>query len=239
MKIIVGLGNPGSKYSRTRHNLGFMLIESLALENSFQNKHKSQVQKIEWEKEKLLLVKPQTFMNLSGQAVKEIINFYKVPLQNLLVIQDDKDLPFGKIKFQKSRGHGGHNGVKNIHQELNSNAYTRLKMGIGREHSLPDKCSPSEEDIKQDLKKQDSFIKPSRLKEALTKDNKLQKEVITKASLLLTSPLNKLKKIDIEYVLSPFNKKEQDRLPDFLEKGVKAVFCFVQKGYETSANQFN
>ncbi len=78
-----------------------------------------------------LLVKPQAFMNLSGQPIRDIMDFYKIPLESLLVIQDDKDLPFQSMKFQKSRGHGGHNGIRNIHDRLGSNGYARLKLGIG------------------------------------------------------------------------------------------------------------
>ena len=229
MKIIVGLGNPGPKYSWTRHNLGFMLIDAFSPKNSFQNKHKSHIQKMEWASEKLLLVKPQTFMNLSGQAVKEIIHFYKASLEDLLVIQDDKDLPFGKMKFQKSRGPGGHNGIKNIHQELNSNHYTRLKMGIGVEKPSPENDSTEKTTLQ-------SKSLPSSEEE---KKHSLQKyDTITWGSIF-KEPSEKINKMDTDYVLSPFNKKEKDRLPVFLEKGVKAVSCFIQKGYEASSNQFN
>lgn len=130
MKIIVGLGNPGKQYKFHRHNLGFMLIDSLTDQDQFQNKYKSKIQKTNLDKQTVLLVKPQTFMNLSGQAIAEITHFYKTPLEDLLVIQDDKDLPFGQMKFQKSRGHGGHNGIANIHQELGTSDYCRLKMGV-------------------------------------------------------------------------------------------------------------
>ena len=128
MKALVGLGNP-EKYSSTRHNLGFRVIEALVGDSPFQKKHKSLIQKKEFESEAVLLVKPQTFMNLSGQAVREIIHFYKIPLDDLIVIHDDKDLIFGTMKFQKSRGHGGHNGVRSIHEELQSQDYCRLKLG--------------------------------------------------------------------------------------------------------------
>ncbi len=132
MKIIVGLGNPDPKHSLTRHNLGFVLIDAIVGGNSFEKKHKSLIRKTKIGETAVLLVKPQTFMNLSGQAIKEIIHFYKRPLEDLLVIHDDKDQIFGQMKFQKGRGHGGHNGVKNIHQELGSSNYCRLKIGIAR-----------------------------------------------------------------------------------------------------------
>ncbi|MDE0092257.1 MAG: aminoacyl-tRNA hydrolase [Oligoflexia bacterium] len=183
MKVIVGLGNPGPKYLFTKHNLGFMVIDALAGDSPFQNKYKSLIQKKTIENETVLLVKPQTFMNLSGQAVREVTDFYKTPLENLLIIHDDKDLPFGTMKFQKSRGHGGHNGIKNIHQELQSKDYFRLKMGV------------------------------------TIKANPIQN----------TS----------DFVLSPFNKQEQEKLPEFLDKGVKAIECFIIKGFHQASNQFN
>ena len=126
MKVIVGLGNPGLKYQFTRHNLGFMVIDRLAGEEPFQKKHSSLILK----KKNIFLVKPQTFMNLSGQAVQQILSFYKLPLDDLIVIHDDKDLDFGVMRFQKNRGHGGHNGIRNIHQALQSQNYCRLKLGI-------------------------------------------------------------------------------------------------------------
>ena len=183
MRVIVGLGNPGSKYLFTRHNLGFMAIDALAGDSSFQNKHKSLIQKKEIENEIVLLVKPQTFMNLSGQAVREIIHFYKLTLESLLVIHDDKDLPFGAMKFQKSRGHGGHNGVKNIHQELKSKDYFRLKIGVSAEESSTQNTS--------------------------------------------------------DFILSPFNKQEQEKLPALLNRGVKAIKCFIKEGYHQASSQFN
>ena len=148
MKIIVGLGNPGKKYLFTRHNLGFMLIDSLVKNPSFQTQHQSLIQKENFIDEPVLFVKPQTFMNLSGQAVKKVMNFYKTPLENLLVIQDDKDQMFGKLKFQKSRGHGGHKGIENIHQELNSQDYCRLKIGV----------APSKDDSSQEIKDTSQFV---------------------------------------------------------------------------------
>ena len=138
MKLIFGLGNPGTKYQFTRHNIGFMLIDSLAESPSFQNKHKSLLLKAQISSQAVLLAKPQTYMNLSGQAIYEIVNYYKIPLENILVIQDDKDQNFLSLKFQKTRGDGGHNGIKNIHQELKTNSYARLKLGI---NSIPDEES--------------------------------------------------------------------------------------------------
>ena len=130
MKLIVGLGNPEPRYLFTPHNIGFMVIDSLSQESPFQKKHKSLIQKIKFNQQEVLLVKPQTYMNLSGQAVKEILRFYKIDINDLLIIQDDIDQDFLNLKFQKNRGSGGHNGIRDIHEQLNTPDYARLKLGI-------------------------------------------------------------------------------------------------------------
>ena len=132
MKLIVGLGNPGEKYLMTRHNIGFMVIDALAETDSFQNKFKTLIQKISIDKKTCLIAKPQTYMNLSGEAVRKIVDFYKIKQEDLLVIQDDVDQKFLSLKFQKNRSHGGHNGIENIHNQLNTADYARLKLGVGR-----------------------------------------------------------------------------------------------------------
>lgn len=223
MKIIVGLGNPGSKYLFTRHNLGFMLIDAIAKEELFQNKHKSHIQKRKVEGEWVLLAKPQTFMNLSGKAVKEILDFYKAPLENLLVIHDDKDQMFGKIKFQKSRGDGGHNGVKSIHQELQSQDYCRLKMGVA-----PVSINTKEKEV---LEKASPF---SLLNKAIWPCRHIKKDIV-ESNIETSKPIRDT----AHFILSPFEQKEKEQLPDFLELGLKAVSYFIQKGYEAAANQFN
>lgn len=208
MKIIAGLGNPGKKHIMNRHNLGFMLIDALTSPQSFQNKYNSHIHKMDLEGEKVLLIKPQTFMNRSGKAIREVMHFYKTPLENLLVIQDDKDQVFGKMKFQKSRGDGGHNGIKNIHQELQTKDYCRLKMGI----------APSRVPFKsQKLSEEESL-------EDQESSSPMQTKTIKETHL---------------FVLSPFNSEEQKQLPHFLQQGLSAVRCFVKKGYELSANEFN
>lgn len=228
MKIIVGLGNPGTKYIFTRHNLGFMLIDALAEEASFQKKYNSLIQKVQINEQKAILVKPQTFMNLSGQAIKEIMNFYKIELENLLVIHDDKDQVFGKMKFQKTRGDGGHKGIKNIHKELQTNNYTRLKLGIGPDYQKQedkDKSPSTNTPLKQNLHTQPSSF--------------LKQEQDENENSVREGSTNKLYKSTVDYVLSPFNQKETEKLPEFLEQALKAVHCFIQKGYEQAANQFN
>ncbi len=135
MYAIVGLGNPGPKYQLTRHNIGFLVIDVLNqhFESPRENEQfSSLVTRAKFDDQDLILVKPQTFMNLSGEAVQPLLAFFKIPLTNLLVIQDDCDMAFGHLKFQRKRGHGGHNGIRNIHDKLGTDDYARLKIGVGR-----------------------------------------------------------------------------------------------------------
>ena len=134
MYIIVGLGNPGTKYETTRHNMGFISIDYLSRE------HNIPVNRLGFKSlygqgvicnEKVILVKPQTFMNLSGQTVKEIIDFYKVPLDKLIVIYDEISLPLGKLRIRPSGSAGGHNGMKNIIYLLEDDKFPRIRVGVG------------------------------------------------------------------------------------------------------------
>lgn len=132
--IIAGLGNPGPAYDDTRHNVGFNIIDAIAEEFSFpnfSNKFSSLVSNKIIGPHKITLLKPQTFMNLSGNAVSKIINFYKIDLDNLIVIHDDLDLKLAKVKMKIGGGSGGHNGIKSIDQHLGPNYY-RLRIGIGK-----------------------------------------------------------------------------------------------------------
>ena len=136
MFLVVGLGNPGSKYQLNRHNIGFLCLdywlESLGHKSPrWKSDHDSLNLTLELDGEKICLVKPQTFMNLSGQAVQSLMAFYKVPLQNLIVIHDEIDQPFGAMKIHKNRGHAGHNGIRNISQLVGMD-YARLRLGVGR-----------------------------------------------------------------------------------------------------------
>lgn len=135
MKIIVGLGNPGEKYFKTRHNVGFMVIDhfSLQLEMGYaQKKFHSLFYKKSVAQEELVLINPQTFMNLSGSAVKEVVDMYKVSLQDIMVVCDDLDLPLGKLRVRRSGGSGGHRGVESLIACLGSGDFSRLRVGIGR-----------------------------------------------------------------------------------------------------------
>lgn len=140
MKILVGLGNPDSEYEATRHNFGFAVIDSFQkhVGGEFQNsKFKAAILDVRDQQTKVLLVKPTTFMNLSGEAVGRILSFYKKGPMDLMVVHDDLDLPLGRIKFSASGSSGGHKGVQSIIEELNTDEFPRLRLGI--DHPPPGK----------------------------------------------------------------------------------------------------
>lgn len=139
MWLVVGLGNPGNEYQMTRHNIGFIAVDAWlkSIESlNYRHEHKAETKKIKLTQagrtEEVLIAKPQTFMNRSGESVQSLMSFYKISPEHLLVIHDDIDQPFGALKFQKNRGHGGQNGVRNISEVLGTQDYTRLKLGVGR-----------------------------------------------------------------------------------------------------------
>ena len=134
MVLIVGLGNPENEYANTRHNMGFDTINKLAKQYNIEiNKHKFKgiygTGMIE--NEKVILLKPQTYMNLSGESVIEAMQFYKIQLENVIVIYDDMDIEPGKIKIRKKGSAGSHNGMKSVIQQVNSEEFTRIRVGIG------------------------------------------------------------------------------------------------------------
>jgi len=131
MTIIVGLGNPGGKYKNTRHNLGFRIVDEFAQENNFPNfRLAKKFNALVSEKEKVILAKPQTFMNNSGKSVKKITINYKLQTINLIIVHDDIDLALGKIRISKNRGSAGHKGVESIIKELGTKDFIRLRLGI-------------------------------------------------------------------------------------------------------------
>ena len=139
MKLIVGLGNPGSEYVNTRHNIGFMVIDHFANTDSWKSKWNALYTEKIINNEKVLLIKPQTYMNLSGNAIVEFTRFYKVNLEDILVIQDDLDLPVGTYRLKKNSSAGGHNGIKSIISALNSDSFARLKVGISNAKEMDTK----------------------------------------------------------------------------------------------------
>ncbi|MCL1632466.1 aminoacyl-tRNA hydrolase [Sporolactobacillus sp. CPB3-1] len=134
MKVIVGLGNPGSEYAHTRHNIGFEVIDSISGQSGIhlqKNKFNALFGKGTVNGETLLLVKPLTYMNASGEAVAPLLRFFKVTAGDLLVIHDDMDLPVGKIRLRQKGSSGGHNGIKSIIQHIKTQEFARIKVGIG------------------------------------------------------------------------------------------------------------
>ncbi len=138
MKLIIGLGNPGKRYEKTRHNVGFMALDGLraSLKNSgisdweLSKKFNAQICGGVLNGEKIILAKPMTFMNSSGQAVQLIAHYYKITADDIIIVHDDKDIALGEIKIQKDRGHAGHNGVRSVVEQLGSQNFTRLRVGI-------------------------------------------------------------------------------------------------------------
>ncbi len=133
MKLIVGLGNPGSQYAKTRHNIGFMIVDQIAQDNaaSWKNDKKMQAEVAEFllDGEKIILAKPQTFMNLSGESVQKTVQFYKMQPEDVWVVFDDVDVPFGKLKIRKEGSAGGHNGIKSTIQHIGQE-FIRARAGI-------------------------------------------------------------------------------------------------------------
>ena len=132
--LVVGLGNPGAKYESTRHNMGFLAVDMLAEKEKFQFsklRFKAWTATVELSGEKVLVMKPQTYMNLSGESVGEAARFFKVPPEHVLVISDDISLPTGKLRIRPSGSAGGHNGLKSIIQHLGSDQFPRIKVGVG------------------------------------------------------------------------------------------------------------
>lgn len=142
MKLIVGLGNPGKEYENTRHNVGFQLLDYIAKENELSflgNKFNGEYAEMFINDEKVILLKPLSYMNLSGGVVQKFVSFFKVDLCDILVIQDDLDMSFGRVKVVFDSSSGGHNGIKDIEKCLCSKKYARLKIGIAHDKSVETK----------------------------------------------------------------------------------------------------
>lgn len=157
MKLIAGLGNIGNKYTFTRHNAGFMLVDSIALnagltfkENS---KLKSLITKFVANGEEYLLVKPTTFMNLSGEAVRAVADYYKINTNDILIVFDDISLELGKIRFRANGSDGGHNGIKSVIQHMGTKDIARLKIGIGPQPNIPSEVFVLQNFSKEELDK--------------------------------------------------------------------------------------
>ncbi|MCR5232164.1 MAG: aminoacyl-tRNA hydrolase [Acholeplasmatales bacterium] len=141
MKLIIGLGNPGSQYANTRHNAGFMAIDAFAekhnVEFAFDPHLKGAIAKVNLDGHKALLLKPMTYMNLSGESVQAVMQYYKIDIDDILVISDDLDSRLGRVRLRAKGTPGGHNGHKNISMHLKSDEYKRIKIGIDRSDVIP------------------------------------------------------------------------------------------------------
>lgn len=135
MKMIICLGNFGTKYELTRHNMGFMFADNFAIKHNstfkMESRLKSEIAQIFFNGDKIFVVKPQTYMNLSGEALALVKNFYKIEAKDILVVYDDISLPLGKMRFREKGSDGGHNGIKSIIQHIGGQTFDRLKLGIG------------------------------------------------------------------------------------------------------------
>lgn len=142
MKLIVGLGNPGREYVNTRHNVGFMVIDEIAkfLNVEFnKNKFSGNYAEASYEGEKYILLKPGKYMNLSGEVVRDFVNFYKINIEDILIIYDDLDTEIGTYRLRYQGGSGGHNGIKNIELHLHTKIYNRIKLGISNNKKIDTK----------------------------------------------------------------------------------------------------
>ena len=182
MYLIIGLGNPGKSYENTRHNIGFHYIDLFAKENDIaftKEKFHGLYGEGIINQEKIVLVKPQQYMNLSGEVVKKYVDFYKVDLDHLLIIHDDLDLPLGTFRLKQKGSSGGHNGLKDIEKNLGTDLYKRLKIGISHDRTLDTKdyvlgaFSSEEQKVLKSLEKQILLL----LNDFITKDfNQLMSE---------------------------------------------------------------
>ena len=141
MKLIAGLGNIGDKYVFTRHNAGFMVVDKLAIKYGISFKEEKRfkcfLSKFRIGSEDFLVMKPTTYMNLSGEALISVVNYYKIDIKDLIVVYDDLSIPLGKIRFRSNGSDGGHNGIKSIIKHLGTSDFARLKVGIGPQLPVP------------------------------------------------------------------------------------------------------
>jgi len=157
--LIIGLGNPGREYKNTRHNIGFMLIDHIAVRlnaRGMKLQSKAIVISALYEERKIILAKPQTFMNLSGQSVQGLLHFYKIPFENLLVAHDDLDIPLGTIRIRPTGGPGGQRGMASTIEQLGTKDFPRLRLGIGRPPGRMD----AKDYVLQDFSKDDMKLLP-------------------------------------------------------------------------------
>lgn len=186
MKLIIGLGNPGSKYHQTRHNVGFMVVDEFL--NKYQGKMKydtkfnAEITQMLIHGDKVFLMKPSTYMNLSGEAILKFVKYYDINLDQILVFVDDINLPSGKLRLRETGGHGGHNGLRNMIGLLKTEDFKRVRIGIDNQPSMPldsyvlgkfteDELALINRSISISVKIIDDFIKDMPYKDIMTKYN--------------------------------------------------------------------
>ena len=157
MKLIVGLGNIGAKYTFTRHNVGFMLVDSIVLNEGLNFRENSRLKcfiaSFKNSLDDYLLIKPTTYMNLSGEAVRAVMDYYKIKVEDILIVYDDLSLELGKIRFRANGSDGGHNGIKSVIQHLGTKDVSRLKIGIGPQPNIPSEVFVLQNFAKDELDK--------------------------------------------------------------------------------------
>ena len=163
MKLIVGLGNPGKEYEKTRHNIGFDVLDEYInyknIEKSWSKKFDGLYIKAKLDGEDVIFLKPQTYMNLSGNSVRKVMNFFDVPVEDILVISDDLDLLIGNFKLKSKGSCGGHNGLRNIEEHIHTTEYKRLKVGISNDKDMDTKDYVLNKFSKKDRETLDKLIK--------------------------------------------------------------------------------
>ena len=182
MKLIVGLGNPGKEYENTRHNIGFMVIDNYLKNEKFKTKFNGMYLKKVINNEEVIFLKPLSYMNLSGEVVKKYVDYFKINLSDLLIISDDLDMPCFKIKLKYKGSSGGHNGLKNIIQNINTEEFKRLKIGISNNLNIDTK----------------SYV--------LSKFNKEELEKLHKKFEITNNIINDFINLDFEKVMSKYNE---------------------------------
>lgn len=192
MILVVGLGNPGNQYENTRHNVGFLTVDILAKKLNIsvkKLKFKSLYGETRLNTEKLILIKPQTFMNNSGASVREWVNFYKVPPENLIVIQDDIDIPFATLRLRQKGSAGTHNGMKSIIYQIQKDNFPRVKIGVGQKNGQMDLAD---------------FVLSGFVKE--------EQKTIEEAILLAADAVLDIVKNGIEHAMNRYNMRKKSSL---------------------------
>ncbi len=187
MWLIVGLGNPGAKYELTRHNAGFLAVDALLDKlkiNHLKAGFSGQMARLEIAQEPAIILKPETFMNKSGLAVQQAMSFHKIPLEQVIVLHDELDIPFDSVRLKSGGGHGGHNGLRDIISAIGTGDFTRVRIGIGR----PPGRQPAADYVLKDFTSAERDLLPSTLTDAADATELITTDGLTAAQLKFHSP---------------------------------------------------